>query len=665
MDNPIDKLRSALAPTIPSDVEKRVNRAVKNIKEDAYKVRLCQLFLRGDVYFYLDNQGVLNSQATAPGVRSGKPRHRVRNRYNFIRPMVDSKVSSATTRVPGYEVTPTTTDPEAAAASRLAEKVLRAKYETWNLRETRVKGATLAIGGGGSAFALPYFDGSVGPFRQVLQSDGSVVTQGEGEVKILLLNANEVGWETGVDFNDSRWYVVRTARPISEVRSMPGYNGAGLVADARVADLPTEPLSQDLTMITMYFERPSAKTPKGRMLTMSGIHQIVPEEPYPMVHGTEVLDEPAMHRLVYRADPDKDHDLGLTWELIDFQRTLQDIYNKIVEIKNRGLGLRMMAPEGSLIKAPGEEPLGIDYYRPVGGMKPEWEKAPDPAIIGQLLNVFDRVLNDMRYVAADTDVQAAPNVATGSIQAELQQASNRWSQFMGSLARWDSEIARHCLMLVQNHYNEDRILKVKGRFGWEPDQSFRGADIMGQVSVTVNPATIESHSKVAMLQQLGWIQANFPGYVRPEIAIEIALNGASPDSIIESFEFDKARINSIIQKIRDGSIMEMQSRQESDPMTGALNLVPGWMPRPFDNLDIQMWVYENWLKTDDADKLPVEMHAVAMLIYEGLKQLQAQHQAEDAAAQSATAQALGEKNAAAPQEAKPMPSTPNPAGGPQ
>lgn len=651
---------------VPKDIDERLKRGKKEMMEDAFKRRLCQLFLKGETYFYLDNKGVLNFQETNPGVRSGKPSHRVRNRYNFIRPMVDAKVSSSTTRVPGYEVTPTTTDPEDAAAARLSEKILRMGYEKWNLRELRVKGAALAIGGGGAAFALPYFDPSIGPFREVPQPASDVKMVGEGEIKVLLLNGNEVLWEPGTTFEDSRWYATISARPMSEVRALDGYTGTPLTADARMGDLPTTPQRSEMCMVTMYFERPCARYPDGRMLTVANGQQIVPEGPYPLQHNGQVVDEPCIHRLAYRMDPDDDRDLGLTWELIDFQRTLSDIYNKIIETKNRGLNLRMMAPEGSLIKAPSDEPGGIDYFRPVGGMKPEWERAPDPNLIGQLLSVFDRVLNDMRYVAADTDVQAQPNVASNTVQAVIQQSANRWSSFLGSMSRWDSQIARHCLLLCQEHYTEERVLKVKGRFGWEPDASFRGADILGQVDVTVNPATIETHTRAAVLQQLGWIQANFPGYVRPEVAVEIAMNGSSPESIIESFEFDKARANSIIQKVRDGSIMDMPSRLDKDPITGQLVTMPGWMPRPFDNLDIQMWVFENWMKTDDASRLPTHLYEVAMLIYDGMKSLQAQHQAEAAAAQTMQAQQLGEANAAKPQpqDGKPMPSTPNPAGEP-
>jgi hypothetical protein len=602
----------------------------------------------------------------------------VRNKYNFIRPMVDAKVSSSTTRVPGYEVNPSTTDPEDAEAAHLAEKVVRQGYRSWYLRELRVKAATMAIGEGGSAFALPYFDAMVGPFRH-LAGDPEAGTPdrlvGEGEIKVLLLNGNEVFWEPGTEFYHSRWYGVQHARPVSEVMQMEGYQGGVLGADANTSgDLVTDGPTEDMVIVTLYFERPCPKYPDGRMLTFAGGRQLIPQQDYPMNSQGRVRDEPCIHRLSYRLDPDNERDLGLTWELIDFQRTLNDTYNKIIEVKNRGLQLQMMAPEGSIVTARTDEPGEIVYYRPIGGNKPEWERPPDPAILGQLMNILSRALEDMRYVAADTDVDVAPNVAAGAVQQVIQQAANRWSSFLEDFATFDSAMARHCLMLAQNHYTEDRVLKIRGRFGWEPDVSFRGADIMGQVDVTVNPATIETRSRQAMLSQLAWIQANFPGYIRPEVAIEIAMNGASPESIIESFEFDKARVNSIIQRIRDGSVMEMPSREQmmpgvgADPLTGLpappqMMMVPGWMPRSFDNLDVQMWAFENWLKTDDASRLAPDRYEVAMLVYEGMRHLQSQQQAEKAAAQTMQAEAMGAENAAKPQEKKPPPSTPAPSPG--
>lgn len=661
------KQLAARGAPVPPLIAERIQRASLSINQDGrkHKRRLCELFLEGDVYAYLDVSNLLNRQETNPGPR-GKPAHRVRNRYNFIRPMVDAKVSSSTTRVPGYEVYPTTTDPEDLAGARLAEKLARMGYEKWGVKTARVVAAETAIGRGGRAYALPYFDPNIGPFHAVQSADGTAQMQGDGEIKVMVLNGNEVAWQDGAAFADSRYYVVRHARPISEVQTMRGFFGGKLTPDASMADMPQDKPQRDMVMVTMYFERPSVLHPNGRMLTVANDQQIVPEGAYPMVHEGNVIDEPVLHELAYRASPANTDDLGLTWELIDFQRTLQDIYNKIVEIKNRGLLLRMMAPVGSFSgqKSPDDVPGGITYFNPIAGYKPEWERGPDPGLIGQLLNVFDRVLNDMKFVASDNDVVAAPNVAAGSIQAEVQASANRWSQFISNFATFDSQVMRHCLMLAQEYYTEERVLKVQGRFGWEPVSSFRGADIMGQVDVTVNPASIESYTPAAVLQKLAWIQANFPGYVRPEVAIEIALNGSSPDSVIEAFEFDKARINGIIQRLRDGTIMEMQPRMEQDPLTGQPIEMPGWMPRPFDNLDVQMWVFENWLKTPDFDRQPTELHEVAMVIYAGMKQLQAQAAQQAAEQQAMQAMNLGMDNAAKPQEAKPMPSTPSPTADP-
>lgn len=654
---------------VPRDVEDRIRRGRREMLANAKKRRLCMLFLDGDQYAYLDSQGGLQFLEVNRGVRSGKPAHRIRNRHNFIRPMVDAKVSSSTTRVPGYEVNPSSTDPEDAAAARLAEKVVRQGWQKWGLRRARVKAATLAIGGGGKAYALPYFDSQVGPFRGVPTDDG-VQLVGEGEVKILVLNGNEAFCEPGVDWDDSRWYAVETARPIGEVRELDGFDGLKLEPDASTSDVPTDRPSDEMVMVTLFFERPCSKYPQGRMLTIANGRQIVPEGPYPLRQQGRVIDEPCIHRLVYRLDPRKDDDLGLTWELIDFQRSINDTKSKALELKNLALLAQIMAPEGSITEAPSDEPGKIIYFRPIGGAVPQWREPPNPAILAQLQSIESTMKEDMRYIAADADVNVAPNVAIGTVQAVMQQAANRWSQFIDGFAEWDQAVARHCLLLAQEHYTEERILKVRGRFGWEPESSFRGADIMGQVDVTVLPASIETRSRQQMLQTLGWIQANFPGYVRPEIAIEVAMHGASVESIVESFELDKARANEIIQRIRDGSILQMPDRDEMmpgkpDPITGQpgpamLVQVPSWMPRKFDNVDVQAWVFEQWLKTPDASSLEPHLHEVAMLVYEGFKQLQAQQQAEQAVAQSMQAQQLGEANAARPQEAKPMPSTPSP-----
>lgn len=686
LDRAKEKVKPADPRIVPPDVQERMSRGRKKMREDYFKRELCKLHLKGESYHFLNDKGAMRWQETNQGVGAGRPAHRVRNKYNMIRPMVDAKVSSSTTRVPGYEINPSSTDPEDDSAARLASKLARQGYEKWYLRQARVKGVTMAVGQGGKAYAMPYFDPMVGPFRLVETEDGQTGLVGEGEIKVLLCDGNECYGEPGVEFYHSRWYVIEHSRPISEVESWPGFYGGALVADARDGATEGDEPSEGKTLVTMYFERPCPRYPQGRWLTMVGGKQVIPERTYPMRQQGRVLDEPCIHQLSYRLDPDDDG-LGLTWELIDFQRTYQDAMNKSIELKNHALIPQLLAPRGSNPKVTDAAGDTILYD---GSIPPQWRPAPDPGILGQLQNIIERCLNDMRFVASDTDVQAAPNVATGSINAVIQQAANRWSQFIAEIAEWDSKIMRHCLMLAQEFYTEDRVLKVRGRFGWEPQATFRGADIMGQVDVTVNPASIETHSRQAMLQTLAWIQANFPGYVRPEVAIEVALHGVAIESVIESFEFDKARANQIIQSIRDGSIMSWPTRTENDPRTGQPMIepvideatgqpvmemgpdgatpvpmmraqqIPGWMPRPFDNAEVQMWVFSQWLKTPDANTLPEEMYAAAMMIFDAFKMLLDTQAAQAMEAQTAMAEEAGAKNAAKPTEAKPMPSTPTP-----
>jgi hypothetical protein len=50
-------------------------------------------------------------------------------------------------------------------------------------------------------------------------------TIGQGEVAHKVLSANEVYWEPGVDFDNSRWYCIEQARVKDEVEAMPGFFG--------------------------------------------------------------------------------------------------------------------------------------------------------------------------------------------------------------------------------------------------------------------------------------------------------------------------------------------------------------------------------------------------------------------------------------------------------
>jgi hypothetical protein len=663
---------------VPPKVTDRTTRGRKRMKRDAPKRRLCIRFERGDTYSWITEKNVLFAQPTVTYASGGgKPSHRQRNSYNFIRPLVEDKVSASTQRVPGYEVVPTTSDPEDLGAAKLAELVALYGYDQFGVRRASVDTVKTAIAHGGAGFAMPYWEPNVGPYVNV---DGEWV--GQGDVKILTLNGNEVYWEPGSKFEDSRWWCIERARPLEEIYELPGYVGGVLTADAQTSDIPTDSQEKDnLAMTTEYFERPCPKYPDGRWLTIAAGRQIVdnrlidptsqdPAQPYPLRDADgQVIDEPLIHRLVYTHDPDCDQDFGLVWQLIDFQRTAQDCLNKILEYKNRGLNLQMLAQKGSLIDRPNDIPGAIRYYRQ-GFDKPDWEHAPDPAILNGLISIFNLTLEQMRLVAAYEDIHADPNVAAKTTAAVIEQSLARWQSFLGDLAEWHSRVMRHCLVLVARYYREPRLLLIRGSRGWESIADFRGAKLMTQVNVRVNAGSLEYLSKDQIFQRVQYYAAM--GWVNREQGMAAIENGTAA-KLIESYELDVARVNRVIQKIRDGSVMDMPTRTETvtvtDPVTGQTQQVPQevptWMPSDWDNLDVWQQELASWMKTPDFEQFDPSMQAVAKEMWKGIQDLQAQHAQRQMDQMTAVAGDMGMRNAARPQSPAQLPSVPGAANGAQ
>jgi hypothetical protein len=660
---------------VPDAIYRKVTRGRNEMLRHAPQRRLCVRFERGDTFHYLGADNSLQSYdlVTKP-TGGGKPPHRIRNRYNFIRPIIEDKVSSATQRVPHFEINPSTTDDEDAAAASLAQKAAIYGYDRWRYRQARKDVVYTAIGRGGVAFAMPYFDSNVGPYREV---EGEWI--GYGEVKIKTFNGNEVYWEPGVDFDNSRWWVTEQAQPVDTIKELPGYAGGELVPDAATSDIPNDARPDQMrVMVQDYYERPCQQWPRGRHLTMANGRVIIDARlinptttaiwrDYPLQDPDgEPIDEPVLHRLEYTHDPDADVDFGLTWQLIDFQRSVQDCLNKMMEYKNRGLKLQMLAPVNSLIDRPDDVPGAVKYYRlSPNGEKPQWEPAPDAQILNGLITIFNKTLEQMQSVGAYLDVQADPNVAARTVGAAVEQTRARWQQFLSDLAEFDSRLMRHCLLLVARYYTEPRLLEIRGRMGWESVPDFRGSKIRHQSNVRVSPGSLEYLSRNQIMAKAQYYASM--GWITPQKTMWAIENG-QPGTLTETYDLNKARVNRIIQKIRDGTIMEMPTRTEMvpgvpDPITGQVQdvpmEVPAWMPADYD--DVRVWKSElgDWLKTDDYERSAPEVQEVGRLMWAGLQEIEAQQAQRAAGEQMAMAQSLGMGNAASPQGPPAPPSQPN------
>jgi hypothetical protein len=652
----IDKLKPGVkGPAVPKDIHDRLKRGREVMLQDASKRRLYTRFERGEQYWYVNEKGVLNFQATVTTASGGKPPHRIRNKYNFIRAIVEGKISAATQRVPSYEITPSTTEPDDAAAARLAEKVALYGYDKWMVRRATVKAVKLALVQG-EGFVMPVFDPNVGPFIEEHDEEtGKTERIGQGEIRLLVFDGNQVFWQPGCDFYESRWWAIERAMPVEEAEQIPGFVGGKLAADATTAEVPTDRRdSDDFVLVTEYLERPCPKYPDGRRLMIANGRVIAPPESYPCRDAKgRVVDEPVIHRLSYVVDPSADRDQGLVEQLVDLQRTINDCWNKLLEWKNRALNPRLLAPKGSLTRGPNDAPGGVDYYNPVGGMKPEWQ--PTPAIPRELFEILQQAIEHMRAIAADVDVQAEADLAARTAQAAIEQSRARWQSFIGDLAEFHSRVMRHCLTLVQGHYTEPRLVKIQGLFGPELVPGFMGADLRGQADVRVLSSSIEVKSRKSVVEETLLFADR--QWISPQAAMA-TIKGGVAESLGRAFELDVARANQIIQMVKEGpdKLFSIPTRAEADPVTGAPTQIPGWLPRRhIDNTDIWIQVWSMWMKTSDFFRLEPGLQEAANLVFESLMMHQQQEQAAALAAQNAQAEQQGMANAAMEQRAKPSP----------
>jgi hypothetical protein len=673
----------AVSIPIPGSILRCIDRGYQGMRRNANKRRLCVRFERGETFSYLDDKGAMQALNTATNAQGGgKPPHRIRNKYNYIRPIIEDKVSAATQRVPSYEIVPSTADPEDAEAASLAQRVAVYGYEQWNIRDATIDAVKTAIGLGGVAYMLPYFEPNVGPYVET--PDGEYV--GHGDIRIKVFGGNEAYCEPGCDWETSRWWATIQARPIDEVYETPGYAGGKLVPDASSADLARDQSpDEQMVLVTDYYERPCPKWPRGRWLTTANRRVIVDNrridptsqelwQDYPLRDADgEIIDECLLHRLVYTHDPDSDDDLGLTWQLIDFQRSAQDCVNKIMELKNRGLNLQMIAPVNSFIDRKDDVPGAVHFYKlSPNGEKPQWEPPPGGDMLNQLLQIKNMIVQDMQMVAAFQDIQADPNVAARTGSLAIENARARWQSFLGDLAALHTGVMRHCLTLVARHYTEPRLLDLRGRLGWESIPNFRGAKLMGQTNVRISPGSLEYRSR-AQVQAIVQYYASMQ-WITGQQAMS-AIERGQLDYLTQSFDLDVRRISRIIERIKDGTIMDMPTRTQQvpaiNPMTGGPAVgpdgkpltipqeVPAWMPDKFDSVPVWKENLAIWLKSDDFERSSKEAQEVGRLMWDGLGQLEAEHAQEQAQQQMQMAQSLGMGNAASPQGPPSPPSQPN------
>ena len=634
---------------VPNDVKDRVEASKRRVSELSSENNECIEFWRGNQYIWRTPGGYVTRQGTLIN-ELGKPRHRIRQVRNIIVDVIRGEVSASTQRVPDYQILPSTADQEDVSAARIATKVARFGYDKWHVRSVTEQVVTYSlITKTGEGFAWPYWDTSVGP---IIDPENNV---GVGEVKIGVYGPNEVGWEPGVKFDDSRYYIVRQAKPLHEIEALPGFLGFKVVPDAQ-ADAEAsqkggkhKSSEAELVMVTEYLERPCQKYPGGRRLVIVNNKLAIPPEDYPFTGADgQVVDEPVLHKLSYIVDPESDRDIGLVPHLLDAQRTYNDCNNKQLEWKNMALNPQILAPMGAFSKRQRltDEPGAVFTYTPVAGLKPEWRSTPP--IPQELEQIKNDALADVRRIAAQN---VYPQDSSGkALQVLIEKDASARQAYVARLAEFHSRLMRHCLTLVARYYTEPRMLKINGMFGPDNIADFKGSDLHSQVDVLVLPESIEPRTKQSLEQrimayaQLGWISG--------EKAMDAIEKGTAAD-IVDSYQLDVSRAHRLLRSIMAGP--EAFLSQPLVPGPDGMPTAP-WMPRKQDAVPVHRTIFADFSKTVEYEQSAPPVQEAINLYLEALDMIEEIKQQQLAMQQANMAESLGASNAAKPASTPPLPS---------
>lgn len=595
-------------------------------------------FLEGRQYVYrMAKARRIDELETREG--GAKPRYRARTTRNLYTKHIMAEVSAGVQRVPGYDVVPTTTDPDDVSAARLSVKILHDLYDRLKLRKyltiCRIYSVTC-----GEGFLRPYWNPRAGKPLP----DGLF----EGEICMEVYGPDEVFWQAGSRFDRSPYVCVETAKTLAEVKALPGFNGAELQADVKSnTSLVSGQLSRnnnrpDSVLVTEYLELPTEKYPLGRRAFFANDKQITATENYPMPIRGESGYEHCIHAMPYIPTPHRDRDLGLGTKLADAQRVINDVINKAIQWKNLAIKPQIMAPVNSIIDRLTDEEGAIIRYRPIGGYKPEW-RTPPP-IPESLFRMKDDAVRDMQDIASQHSLP--PGVESGKgLDAVYQQDQSVTAFIIEAIADFHAQLGRHLLHYAQRYYTHERLLQLSGKYA--PDAAFigryKGADIREQTNVRVSSASVEPRTRQAMEAKV------FAMVDRQMIAPEVgtrAIEGGYAESLIADYELDIAKQH---REIDDMVLMGVEELPGGDvPIAAA-----------FDNHEVHLDELHRWMKTKDFEDQPEPVKLAATLHEQQHKAMQAGDEAQIVAAQTAVAEERGRANAARP-SGKPMPSAPQP-----
>lgn len=321
---------------------------------------------------------------------------------------------------------------------------------------------------------------------------------GQGDVRVDVISPFSLVVPTNcLTIEQMPWIMEVTTRPVAEVQEeYPDVEGiqadaAGNVFDqfdARVLDFTSagafmrntydvdttgpdgQPVGGGQCVFVMYWERPTEKYPKGRLIIVAGGQVVYPRTKEDLEAGlsdhSPTLDLPYNH-FRWRTTGFRFWEFGLTEMLVPLQRERNELVSRILYALRHTVSAAWLAPKGSVEKdGISAEAGAVTYYTPINGMKPE--AVTPPAISPEFFTRVSAIDQEMADIAG-LHPRPAPGIRAAAAFALQQEMDNTIAEpVVENLRTWLVRDAQLKLALARKHYKRGRTIRTVGdAMQWE------------------------------------------------------------------------------------------------------------------------------------------------------------------------------------------------------
>lgn len=360
----------------------------------------------------------------------------IRVSLNYVRQAVEALVSKLTAHEPGWDVCPGTSDESDADAARASEKLLEHFYRECRIRQKIPQMTRWGITAGLGVLRVDWdpLGGDPVPARDdsgvVLRGpDGRAIMVPSGVPRVVVCSPMAVFFDHGAvepDLSDCRWVLEMAFVHIDEIREQ--WPEAGAMVSPSAPSTP-DPLTMsslgyqamqgaevERALVMRYYERPSARHPKGRYVACTDA--VLLEERDGLAMGGE------LPYVVFAVNPQPGrlHGQGVVEDLKPINATINRQLSKRLELIDLHANPKWAVEEGSVRKEQFTNEAGEIIRFSRGSRRPEM--IPPPVLSPEHGRMVDEMIVHMSAVSGVSEL------TQGSAPASM---SGRMAQFMAEM----------------------------------------------------------------------------------------------------------------------------------------------------------------------------------------------------------------------------------------